>query len=193
MADTPASLAALLVDPTGLDAVPAEAIRPLLQQVAALALVLAARLPDGGSSPAPAPSLESDPDRLLAVDDAARFLALPVSYVGDLGRRGMLPRVGHGKYVRYRLGDLRTWITRHRDPGVDGRLSVTYSPASDRRRGTPDSEAARPNTSGTGRTRRRGAEQRGALGTGRAGDPRVGGAIDAPSRRTAETEAPEVS
>ena len=62
---------------------------------------------------------ESDPDRLVDVQAAAEFLALPASYVAELGRRGLLPRVTFGKYVRFCLADLRAWIHAHRDSGID--------------------------------------------------------------------------
>ncbi len=52
---------------------------------------------------------------LLTATDAARVLGVPKSYVLELGRRGDLPRVTMGKYVRFRPADLATYIAAHVD------------------------------------------------------------------------------
>ena len=65
-------------------------------------------------------SKADDADQLVTVEEAAAFLSLPTSYVAELGRRGKLPRVSHGKYVRFRRGDLRAWVGAHRTPGECG-------------------------------------------------------------------------
>ncbi len=106
-------------------------------RLAAIQALLAGRLAASHTATDSSPSLSTDADRLLDVEGAANFLALPISYVGELGRSGRLPRVAHGKYVRFRLGDLRAWIGAHRDPGIDGHPSSTRSSLDHGQRGVP--------------------------------------------------------
>lgn len=74
----------------------------LVVQLAALLAAAGARL----TVPAPVPVAERDDDLL---DDQAvgQLLGVPASHVGDLRRRGVLPIVRVGKYVRVRRGDVR--------------------------------------------------------------------------------------
>ena len=63
---------------------------------------------------------------LLTVPEAAKLLAYPDSYVRELTRKGELPCVRNGKYVRVAPADLRAWIERHRDREVDPAPSLLY-------------------------------------------------------------------
>jgi excisionase family DNA binding protein len=97
-----------------------EQLPSFVAQLGALAMRAAARMAvNHQSSQTPSPALDND--QLLTAAQAATLLSVPEGYVGDLGRRGELPRVPFGKYVRFRLGDLRAWINRHHQPGVDCR------------------------------------------------------------------------
>jgi excisionase family DNA binding protein len=60
-------------------------------------------------------TLPGAPDGLLTATEAATMLRVPKSYVLELGRRGDLPRVTMGKYVRFRPADLATYIAAHID------------------------------------------------------------------------------
>jgi excisionase family DNA binding protein len=60
-------------------------------------------------------TLPGPPDGLLTATEAATMLRVPKSYVLELGRRGDLPRVTLGKYVRFRPADLATYIAAHID------------------------------------------------------------------------------
>jgi excisionase family DNA binding protein len=57
----------------------------------------------------------STTEGLLTATDAARVLGVPKSYILELGRRGDIPRVTMGKYVRFRPADLATYIAAHLD------------------------------------------------------------------------------
>ncbi len=54
------------------------------------------------------------PAQLLTVPQVAERLALPKSYVYELSRRGELPSLRIGKYVRILASDLRAWIERRK-------------------------------------------------------------------------------
>jgi excisionase family DNA binding protein len=60
-------------------------------------------------------TLPGAPDELLTAAEAATVLGVPKSYVLELGRRGDLPRVTMGKYVRFRRAGLATYIAAHSD------------------------------------------------------------------------------
>jgi excisionase family DNA binding protein len=49
-------------------------------------------------------------DRLLDAREVAEFLHINVSHVRELTRRGELPCVRFGRYVRYRRESLLAWI-----------------------------------------------------------------------------------
>ncbi len=111
-----ASSGIALPDIAAIDAVAVDALPAVVATLAALQTRAAARLLTAvGSAPAPAPAEKQDPDQLLTTAEASALLALPTGYVAELGRRGDLPRVARGKYVRFRVGDLRAWIARHRE------------------------------------------------------------------------------
>jgi len=51
-----------------------------------------------------------DDDRLVDMDEVARVLGVPVAHARELGRRGELPVVHVGRYVRVRSGALVEWM-----------------------------------------------------------------------------------
>lgn len=75
----------------------------LVAQLAAAQAAAAARLMQ-----APAPPAEAD--RLVDMDEVARVLDVPVAHARELGRRGELPVVHVGRYVRVRFGALAEWM-----------------------------------------------------------------------------------
>src|SRR4029453_11277912 len=49
-------------------------------------------------------------DRLVGMEEVARLLGVPVAHARELGRRGELPVVNVGRYVRVRTGALAEWM-----------------------------------------------------------------------------------
>ena len=72
-----------------------------LAQVHALALV---RLVT------PAVPRDGHEDPLLSMPEVARRLGVPLAHARELGRRGELPVVHVGRYVRVRAGALAEWM-----------------------------------------------------------------------------------
>jgi excisionase family DNA binding protein len=56
-------------------------------------------------------------DRLLDAREVAELLHLNVSHVRELTRRGDLPCVRLGRFVRYRRESLLAWIEARERPG----------------------------------------------------------------------------
>ncbi len=110
--------------------VPVAALPPLLGRLAALQGLLAGRLVAGAAPPgkegARGPGGPEE-DRLLSVPEAAKLLNFAPSYVYELARRGVLPAVRHGKYVRVRQGALREFMERNETKGLSKELYVTYN------------------------------------------------------------------
>ncbi|MCW5891377.1 MAG: hypothetical protein KIT14_12615 [bacterium] len=104
-------LEALKADPGRVDQLDAAELPAVLERASAeharLALVerrILARL-----RVPPVVALAGDDDDLLDDEAVGRLLAVPASHVGDLRRRGALPVVHVGKYVRVRRGDVRNF------------------------------------------------------------------------------------
>jgi excisionase family DNA binding protein len=49
-------------------------------------------------------------DRLLTAHDVAELLSVPVSWVREYTRRGLIPHITLGHYRRYRLEAIREWV-----------------------------------------------------------------------------------
>lgn len=49
-------------------------------------------------------------DRLLTAADVAELLSVPVSWVREHTRSGLIPHVQLGRYVRYRQETVVSWI-----------------------------------------------------------------------------------
>ncbi len=50
-------------------------------------------------------------DRLLTASDVAELLSVPVSWVREHTRSGLIPHVQLGRYVRYRQEAVVSWIS----------------------------------------------------------------------------------
>jgi len=62
-----------------------------------------------------------DDGALWLPDEAAEFLRVPRSHVMELARRGCLPLVRVGRFVRFRKEDLEAWAAKggaHSGEGV---------------------------------------------------------------------------
>jgi excisionase family DNA binding protein len=114
---------------------------------------------------------------LLSLPEVAKLLAIPVSRAYELARRGGLPAVKVGKYVRVRRSAVDAFIGAGR---VDGGLYQRYNGSHGRVR---TSSAQKPGTTDSGRPRRstrRRPEHGGTLGAGPATDHRADSAVDRP-------------
>jgi excisionase family DNA binding protein len=167
-------LVALLDGPTR--AVEVEAIPEMLGQLRQIEAGLWSRLlVEGRVRQRPA----SDEPLQVTVAEAARLLAYPVSYVRELTRKGELPCVRNGKYVRILRADLHAWLATHRDAGLAPQRYVTYHQCRDGERSMAAPAAPGSHTGPARRPRGRRQEQRGAVGARRDGDPRDGSAPSA--------------
>ena len=134
------------------DALPLEAVPGFTLQLAALLARAAVRM---ATIPRTVDVVHQPPDddQLVTQEQAAAFLALPEGYVGTLGRSGALSRVPVGKYVRYRLGDLRRF-SRQGTAQVDRPIRVAYPSVRTEQQGAA-AVSIRPGSASTGVSRRR--------------------------------------
>lgn len=65
-------------------------------------------------------------EQLLTMADVAEALGVEQDYAYDLGRRGEIPTVRFGKYVRVRPSDLREFVDNHRQDGLDSLRGRSY-------------------------------------------------------------------
>lgn len=56
-------------------------------------------------------------DRLLDAKEVAELLHVPVSWVRESTRSGAMPCVELGRYRRYRLADVESWLVSCSKPG----------------------------------------------------------------------------
>lgn len=98
-----------LLNPQHVGQLTPEEARRLLLPATAFFVALVAR---AGTESAPRPTAPGESDALLTMPEVAETLNIPESKVRELGRRGELPTVTIGKYVRVRLTDLQQWLDR---------------------------------------------------------------------------------
>ncbi len=60
-------------------------------------------------------------DRLLDAEDIAGRLNVPVTWIREATRDGLIPHVRLGRYIRYEWPAILRWLVENRRPG--GRLS----------------------------------------------------------------------
>ncbi len=58
---------------------------------------------------------DGEHETLLEAKDVAAWLGVKEDYVRDLGRKGEIPTVKIGKYVRFERDSIREWIAQQRD------------------------------------------------------------------------------
>jgi excisionase family DNA binding protein len=92
-----------------------------------------------------------EPDRLLAIPKIAQILEFTEQYVYELIRRGHLPAVRSGKYVRVSASALDSFIKNGPLNVLDGALSRTYRT---RREPAPAASAQTPRSKDPDRTPR---------------------------------------
>ena len=57
-------------------------------------------------------------DRLLTADEVAEMLSVPVRWVREHSRSGLIPHVQLGRYVRYRGDAVVAWIVEQEQGGA---------------------------------------------------------------------------
>ncbi len=102
---------------------PVEWIPVLLIHLSACQTALAARM---STATAADDGHELVEDRLLSISDVSRLLNIRRAYVYHLTRHGQLTTVRIGKHLRVHPTDLRKWIDRHRDKGIDSPMSTSH-------------------------------------------------------------------
>ena len=113
--------------------------------------------------------------RLLTIPQAAEQLAIPKGRAYELARRGKLPIVRVGKYVRVEPTALARWISSHSESqGVDKTIYPTYSIRGDRQRAQAHPKTTRANAGVSRGQAGRRVELRGSVGAQRNGDARAG-------------------
>jgi excisionase family DNA binding protein len=91
--------------------VPVHEIPALLVKLAAAQATLQTRLLTHGERG----RKDEDHEALLEAKDVAAWLGVKEDYVRDLGRKGEIPTVKIGKYVRFERNSIREWIAQQRD------------------------------------------------------------------------------
>jgi excisionase family DNA binding protein len=114
----------LLADLRRIDRLGPDEARGLLLSCAALLAALAAK---ASTKPAQGSPVCDEPQALLTMPAVARALGIPEGSARELGRRGLLPTVKIGRYVRVRKSDLEGWITSHRESPLDQSSYHGYS------------------------------------------------------------------
>lgn len=111
-------------------------------------------------APAASPATAADAaDQVLTVADVASELQFTRAYVYEAVRRGDLPAIRKGRYVRVRRADLRAWLDGHGPGRLDGRpasLDSARDGQSRSRRGGNSGRMARVSARAPVRLERRG-------------------------------------
>src|SRR5262245_28067648 len=105
-----ATLAELVTTPATIGSVPTDRVPGLLAELESIRAALWGRL----LTPL-VPRPERDCERLLGMTDVAAILDVPLQYAYTLAKRGGLPSIRFGKYVKVRVGDLEAWIAERRE------------------------------------------------------------------------------
>jgi len=171
-------LVRLLQDPARVADIPATEARRLVVPVSTLAAALAARAAMSEDDNPGQPEAPAEKERLLTIPNVAALLSVPKGYVYELARRGAIPTVRFGKYVRIAASALREWVARHQEKGLDKALYDSYSSSKgrdDRLRTPAHPKAARAHPGSPGRSARRLAQHGGTMGARRDADSRSNG------------------
>jgi len=136
LADQAAHLVELL-DARRLVDLPRDAIPELLGEIARVEALLRLRLTDPI-----APTAVVSEDRWLTAGEVAHRAGFKTPYVLELCRRGALPSVRQGKYVRIPESGFRAWQAARTNP-LDRAGSVTLPSHHDAERGSPRPQGAR--------------------------------------------------
>ena len=109
-----------------------------------------------------------DADTLITIEEMAKRTAFTEQYCYDLIRKGEIPSVRAGKYVRIRESELSFWIESHTErKQVDKHIYKLYSNSHERKRAFKNQSINRSNSNAIGRVDRSLIKHRGEMGTGR--------------------------
>jgi len=161
------------LNPESLDKIPRAQIAPLIVQLASMQSALAARLSESPGKAEDQPMESQDHNALITVEEMAKRTAFTEQYCYDLIRRGEIPAVHAGKYVRIRPEDLNSWIDKHTEKKVDNELYSVYSNTYERKRTSQNQKGTRSNSSTTSRADRSFSKHIGQMGTRRSEDNRT--------------------
>ena len=100
----------ILEDQFDAEEFPLEQIPAVMIKLAAVQASLQTRLLTAGPD-----KRELEANNLLDAEEVADWLGVKEDYVRELGRRGEIPSVQIGKYVRFERSAVRDWIGQHRD------------------------------------------------------------------------------
>lgn len=183
-------LESLLMEPGLLAAVRREEIPRLLGRIEEFKARLQAVLFTSGQESEYPP--EPCTDRLITVEEAAGRLQLTEQYIYGLLKKGEIPPVKQGKYVRIRASDLNAWIEKHIEKPLDNRLYHQYSSGHEGKGTGKDPKVTQSYSGANGGKDRRRVKHRGTMGTGRVADIRTrlqADTADRTDRDKPETEA----
>lgn len=164
---------ALLQDPARIAELPDQELPGLLLKTAGLLTALSSRAGGVFQGNDPPEARTNGEDHLLTVPQVAELLNVPKGYAYELARRGAIPTVRFGKYVRVPVASLREWIARHQGKGIDIFVSATLKSPRDRLRDPQNPKAAAAHPSPVRQARRRSSRDRQPVGTRSPGDPGV--------------------
>lgn len=153
-----------LADRKNLAEIAVNEIPDVLGQIESARAILSARMltPQG-------PVIEPQGnDTLITVEEMAKRTTLTEQYCYDLIRKGGIPAVHIGKYIRIRVSDLSAWIEKHTEKPLDKQLYQRYNNSYERKGIGKDPKGARSYSSANGRQDRDNVKRFGATGTGRA-------------------------
>jgi excisionase family DNA binding protein len=175
-------LAALVADPARVQDIPLDVIPTMLGELERLKAVLWTRLLGQAlvQTTWQSQGLARE-NRLLSIPAVADLLGIPRGYAYELARRGQIPVIRFGRYVRVSSVDFHEWLSHHRANPLDHQSYMVYKSGrrpDDRKRAPTNQKAARVHTGGTGRATRRDRKHRGAMGAGRSSNTRADGTLD---------------
>ena len=163
-------------------AILAELARRAARLAADLQTLLLTRAASNGAS-------SSGSDRLLAIPKVAELLEFTEQYIYELIRRGHLPAIRSGKYVRVSASVVDSFMKNGPRIVVDEPVYQRHSVGRGRLGVARTQDARRVDAGGPRRQDRRRAQQRRSLGAQRADDRGTGRAIDPDDARAGEAEA----
>lgn len=122
------SLDQLAAEPGAVSQLPLQVVEALLgrllvAQGALLGRLLAARAAVASGDGQPT----AQEDRLLCIPEVAVRLAIPRGRVYEFCRRGELPVIRLGKYIRVRASALSEWLAHHEEKRVERTTHTVYS------------------------------------------------------------------
>jgi len=108
---------------------PLENVPAVMALFSAAQMTLAVRMLKTPNVPSEA-AVVSKTDCAISVEEAAARLSFTKQYLYELIRRGEIPAIRHGKYVRILESDLAAWMKKHTENPLEGNRQTAYcSPA----------------------------------------------------------------